>query len=201
MEIETVSLGKKKGNLYSSFIIKNLLLDLKMNTPKFSFIIIQPTEEEPKKFAKTFLEVQDCVSLIYGFRRNYNENSPREVYKKYTGGFSKRHGLVIARVFKVEQQVKQGTTYFGITIEELEGVQQTVKTSSGKMVNGIVSPKGGGKVFSKLTYFLNKEEAIYVAFMLEQEINAWRNVLAREARLLSIHEKKQSEEEPVNYNN
>ena len=44
LEIETVSLGKKKGNLYSSFIIKNLLLDLKMNTPKFSFIIIQPTE-------------------------------------------------------------------------------------------------------------------------------------------------------------
>ena len=200
MGYETICIQKKVGNVFPKFIIENLLLSLKMSKDSMAFIITQPTEENPKNYVKVFLECKDCVSFLYALRRNYPSGSSGEVLKTVAGGMMpKYNNTVVARIFKLEQN--NGS--FKITIEEVEGDQKTVVNGAGERVNGIVSPKRGGKVLQKLSFILNREEAIYVSFMIEQDLQSWRNVLAKEERLKEMQLQKEEEKrknQSVDYN-
>lgn len=199
MGYETICIQKKVGNVFPKFIIENLLLSLKMSKDSMAFIITQPTEENPKNYVKVFLECKDCVSFLYALRRNYPSGSSGEVLKTVAGGMMAKYNNVVARIFKLEQN--NGS--FKITIEEVEGDQKTVVNGAGERVNGIVSPKRGGKVLQKLSFILNREEAIYVSFMIEQDLQSWRNVLAKEERLKEMQLQKEEERrknQSVDYN-
>lgn len=151
------------------------------DNPKIQFTIIQPANDNSGKYSneKAFLDVQEVVNLIRNIQfYNPTAQNADVILKSFKGNFDKKLNMIVSRVFNVTRTNQQGKpTYVKFSIELVEGEQSFVLDKFGNKKPGVVKPKRGSKILNKGSIALNRDEVLYVASMLDKEIQAWRNAL------------------------
>ncbi len=176
MALEVVDIVKKVGGGVWSLVITNALYHMK--TPKLSIVAIQPSGREGESkhvAAQAFIDVKEADALVRNIR-TINKINPEEVLTSYKGGPDKKYdNRIVSRVLRVKRDLNKNAVLFSIEI--LEGEQSFATNKYGQKVPGIVKPKRGGETFLKNMISLTRDEALFVADMIDRELMAWRVVL------------------------
>ncbi len=164
-----------------SVSFSNALYRLKV--PKIEVRINQPAKEGSGKkcdTAATFLDVKEISTLIRRIR-NIDKANPEKILESYKGGRDKNRldengqKKIIARIFRAKRDMNKNTVI--LSLELTDGEQLMVANKAGAKVPGIVKPKRGGTTYVRNSISLSKDEAYYIADMLDRELFAWRAIL------------------------
>lgn len=179
MALEIFTITKRINNGMFMLKAENHLFGFK--NPKILFTIIQPAQDNSGKYVseKAFLDIQEVFKLIRGIQF-YNPQLPNadSIIKSYKGGHDKKINTVVSRIFHVNRKIVPNKPPMIIfSIELADGEQAYITNKYGKQIPGVVKPKRGGKTYYKGSIALNKDEAIYVASILDKEMQSWRTAL------------------------
>lgn len=155
-----------------------------MKTPKITLTITNPPDKEKQdgkaRYAKVFLDPVEVIEFIrklqQGVRNNLaGQNNRAELYKIYKGGPDKkrRFGVdIVSRIFSVTAD--KGRIFLKIEISV--GKQMQTKNKLGQSVPGVVKPAGGPPLES-VSFALNNDSAMNLAYSLDKEYAGWRAAL------------------------
>ena len=171
-----------EGGVFS-FNVDNALLS-GLRDPKLVVTAVQPAPEdanEKYQASKFYLSVKDALDIQEAIMHTSPTDQEQKLFQGYQGGYNGKAGreCIEARVLTLGVNVVNGKTYYKFVVENCKGVQSTVRNSAGEEVPGIVEPATGNdaKIFAKCCFTATKEEAVYIATMLNMEIQAWRNAI------------------------
>lgn len=121
----------------------------------------------------SYLDVPEVVNLI----RKTLVVKNGTLLESFKGG-EEKDGNVYSRILKVERDGTKGKVNY--IFSKGPGETHYVVNKHGQKVPGVVKPKGKATLYGKFP--LSNEEAIYIAEMLDKELNAWRLLLASDYR-------------------
>ena len=178
MALEICSITKKINN--GMFMLKAENALVRMKTPKISISLIQPPAQNDTtgkyQVAKFYADQTEINKMIYRFY--YGNGASPELLKSYKGGMDKKLGIIVARILSVTiTKNANGTIYYKIVVENVEGEQGYVLNKYNQQVPGTVKPKRGGKQLSRCSISLSHEEMFYFVECLKMEFQAWRTAL------------------------
>lgn len=178
LEVFNPILRARDGGVYGLVVSQNFY---SMKTPKLHIAITNPPKEKGGKgrYAEFYINATEAISFIRKLKaavaHNRQEQSRAEFFKLYKGGPDKKNrygGGIVSRIFSLSAE--KGRSY--LKIEVSKGVQVMTKNGAGKSVPGVVKPAGGPPLES-VSFALNDETALDLAFVLEKEYTAWRTTL------------------------
>ena len=172
MGLEIFSITKKMNKAIFILSAENLLHHL--DNPKIAFTIVNPSKDDSGKYLteRAYLDVAEVFALIQNLRMSLANTNITDIFHSFKGGNNKKHQCVVSRVFDVCRN--NDKILFSVTSKE--GEQKYVENRLGQKVPGVVSPKRGGKEFSKCLMGLNRNDIQYIISVLDKELTAWRIV-------------------------
>ena len=172
MGVPMLSIPKQINGGMFVLNVENMLHHTK--SPKIIVSIVNPSKDNTGKnqFEKAFLDVKEAFALVRNIR-NVNQADPKQVLVSYKGGVDKkRDNMLVSRILRFERNMEKKTIV--ITLSVSEGEQDYTVNKYGEQVKGVVKPKRGGTQLGRVSISLTRDEALYVADMIDKELSAWR---------------------------
>ena len=175
-------LRARDGGIYGLHVAQDFYF---MRAPKLFVAITNPPrqdagQEKKSRYAKMFLDSDsDGIHLIRKLQMgvSYLRTHPEklDLLKIYKGGkdHKRRYGVdVVSRILTMYAEKSR----IFLKIEISKGEQKQARNKEGALVPGVVKPMGGAPLTS-VSYALNEDATLDLAFALEKEYAAWRCAL------------------------
>ena len=175
-------LRARDGGIYGLHVAQDFYF---MRAPKLFVSITNPPrqdaeQEKKSRYAKMFLDPDsDGIHMIRKLRMGVSHLRSHtewlDLCKIYKGGkdHKRRYGVdVVSRILTMYAEKNR----IILKIEISKGEQKQARNKEGALVPGVVKPAGGSPLAS-VSYALNEDAALDLAFALEKEYAAWRCAL------------------------
>ena len=175
-------LRARDGGIYGLHVAQDFYF---MRAPKLFISIMNPPrqdaeQEKKSRYAKMFLDPDsDGIHMIRKLRMGVSHLRSHtewlDLCKIYKGGkdHKRRYGVdVVSRILTMYAEKNR----IILKIEISKGEQKQARNKEGALVPGVVKPMGGAPLTS-VSYALNEDAALDLAFALEKEYTAWRCAL------------------------
>ena len=180
LEVYNSVLRTREGAIFGLRVTQNFFF---MKSPKMCISITNPPSKEKgdgkARFARIYLDTEEIIEMIRKLKRGVahtrTSQARMELYKAYKGGpdYKHRYGVdIVARIFSL--YADKGRLFMKIDISN--GKQVQTKNKLGQLVPGVVKP-AGGPTLEAVSFSLNEDKALNLAFVLEKEYEAWRCAL------------------------